>query len=295
MPKRRKWILIVVAVLLLIGVGVPAILKATNDSAVLTALAKTMIDPVGAMSNSEQTGQVDGTGHINADSIEYADFNPTPTIAPNTNIAGGGAFAAMGEETPTPPTGVTTGHGDKLNTYKDVTLRNGIWRDAYTRIFSGLHGERVAEISNYPRAYRDTVAHVYEEDVSFTVTEGDLNSEANGTRYYYDPVDETYHGNGTKATHHEGEPLPGQWPKWLEYETPQLVGDTSGVKFDTRHIPGKNITSLESSELGGGNLTDSAKDDYKSDIENKDVITTSDKPILSTDRKVIYIRYERWQ
>jgi hypothetical protein len=59
--------------------------------------------------------------------------------------------------------------------YDVAKLEYGLWEDAYTRIYTIGGPNRIAEISNYPRAYRDTAAHVYSENVSFTVSEGDLN------------------------------------------------------------------------------------------------------------------------
>ena len=123
--------------------------------------------------------------------------------------------------TPVTKTGVSS--LKELTEYDGYKLRTGLWYDEYTRIFSIGGSFRVVEISNYPRVYRDTVSHVYTRDEVFTVTEADLNYyDEKGLRYYQDSQQKLWK-LGEKATHFIGEPLPGEFPSWLEYTTLQAV------------------------------------------------------------------------
>ncbi len=93
----------------------------------------------------------------------------------------------------------------------------GSWRSQYVKIYSIGGKNRIAEISNYPRAYKDTTPHVYAEDVPFIVTEGDLNHEVEGERIYRDFKGDIYLLDDV-ATHWTGTPLPGAFPLWIESE-----------------------------------------------------------------------------
>ncbi len=67
----------------------------------------------------------------------------------------------------------------------------GLWYSPYVKIYTiGWHN-RIAEISNYPRAYKDTTSHVYTEDT--TLIE-----------------------DGKEVICHKGDPLPGAFPLWVE-------------------------------------------------------------------------------
>ncbi len=62
----------------------------------------------------------------------------------------------------------------------------GSWRSPYVKVYSIGGKNRIAEISNYPRAYKDTTPHVYTEDTPFIVTESDLNHVVDEERVYRD-------------------------------------------------------------------------------------------------------------
>lgn len=53
----------------------------------------------------------------------------------------------------------------------------GLWYSPYVKIYTIGGRNRIAEISNYPRAYKDTTRHVYTEDIPFTANDGDLNDD----------------------------------------------------------------------------------------------------------------------
>lgn len=121
----------------------------------------------------------------------------------------------------------TVNGGIVLTKYDNYVLESGLWYDEYARIYTVGGKNRVVEISNYPRAYKDTALHVYTTDVSFRVAEADLNYyDEKGGRWYQDSK-----GNliklGDWATHYAGESLPGAFPTWLEYSTAQPVANSN--------------------------------------------------------------------
>jgi hypothetical protein len=130
-------------------------------------------------------------------------------------------------------------------------LKNGLWKSPYVKVYSLEGPWRCAEISNYPRAYKDTTPHVYEKNTSFVVEEADLidylldekgevvieNGEP--VRVYTDPVLDKTFRVGERAIHHKGEPLPGAFPLWLESEElpdPPLV-DSKEYTFPIKELP----------------------------------------------------------
>jgi hypothetical protein len=158
--------------------------------------------------------------------------------------------------TPVTKTGVSS--LKELVEYDGYKLQTGLWYDEYTRIFSIGGKFRVVEISNYPRVYRDTAAHVYEKDVVFTVMEADLNYyDEKGVRFYQSSQQRLWK-LGEKATHFVGEPLPGEFPSWLEYTTSQPVKTgfnvnnlVSDVYFKSAIVLKENgtMTSLTNKEV----------------------------------------------
>jgi hypothetical protein len=130
----------------------------------------------------------------------------------------------------TPITKIAVSGAKELTEYDGYKLEYGLWYDEYTRIYSIGGKFRVVEISNYPRVYRDTVSHVYDKDITFTVVEADLNYyDEKGARWYQDSQQKLWK-LGEKATHFIGEGLPGEFPSWLEYTTLQMV--KSGFNID---------------------------------------------------------------
>lgn len=109
-----------------------------------------------------------------------------------------------------------------LTKYDNFVLGSGLWYDEYIRIYTVGGKNRVVEISNFPRAYKDTALHVYDKDIGFTVTEADLNYYEGKERYYQDTQGKLFR-EGDKATHFAGEGLPGAFPTWLEYSSLQPV------------------------------------------------------------------------
>jgi len=126
-------------------------------------------------------------------------------------------------------------------------LTNGLWYSPYVKIYSAGGRIRVAEISTYPRAYKDTVRHVYLEDQPiFKVTENDCNgADDDGKPIFQDVRGKNFY-IGQRARILKGTPLPGAWPKWIASET--LLGTLSKDEpvFDLSIIPHKmEITEAE--------------------------------------------------
>ncbi len=65
-----------------------------------------------------------------------------------------------------------------------------LWRSPFMRVWCLENMLRVAEISTYPRVFKDTTPHVYTQD---TLVDGEL--------------------------HYAGESLPGGFPLWIESDT----------------------------------------------------------------------------
>lgn len=119
---------------------------------------------------------------------------------------------------------------DDLETMPE--FKCGLWYSPYIKIYSIGGPNRIAEISNYPRAYKDTTPHVYTEDVPFVVQEGDLNHHYNeeaakqrgsqrrgdvkDREFVYFDTEGKIFKPGEQATHLKGDPLPGAFPLWLE-------------------------------------------------------------------------------
>lgn len=195
--------------------------------------------------------------------------------------------------TPTPtPTPTLQPPQAEVISYKGFTLENGLWYTpygadvAYIRIFSIGGANRIAEISNYPRAYRDTVAHVYAVDTSFTVIRDNYNTAADDA--YYDSVTDIYYHIGDKATHYAGDSLPGAFPRWIEYGTLQPVTYNS-AKFPLDAVP-KPIDLQTISLLKNSVLTDKDINTYKAQVE-ADFFELSQS--ISSDRQIVYFHYKR--
>ncbi len=114
----------------------------------------------------------------------------------------------------------------------------GSWRSPFVKIYSIGGKNRIAEISNYPRAYKDTTPHVYTEDVPFIVTKSDLNYEDENGRFHRDSRGDLYR-DGEEATHWRGTYLPGAFPLWIESEDLHFTPNPDEHVFPIDKIPGK--------------------------------------------------------
>lgn len=126
----------------------------------------------------------------------------------------------------------------------------GLWYSPYVKIYSIGGKNRIAEISNYPRAYKDTTPHVYTEDIPFVVSESDLNHEVEGERFYMDSRENLYRV-GEAATHWKGDPLPGAFPLWLESEELPFTPNLDEHVFPIDKVPGPIVDLSEGAIMNG--------------------------------------------
>lgn len=112
----------------------------------------------------------------------------------------------------------------------------GLWYSPFVKVYHIGGRNRIAEISTYPRAYKDTTPHVYTEDTPFIVTESDLNHEVDGEWFYMDSRENLF-GIGEEATHWTGDPLPGAFPLWLESEDLPFTADPDEHIFTLDDVP----------------------------------------------------------
>lgn len=101
----------------------------------------------------------------------------------------------------------------------------GLWYSPYVKIYTIGGSNRMAEISNYPRAYKDTTPHIYTEDTPFIVSEDDLNNDVDGERVHRDSQDKIFR-IGERATHYAGDSLPGAFPLWIASEDIPFTADS---------------------------------------------------------------------
>jgi hypothetical protein len=180
-----------------------------------------------------------------------------------------------------------------LTKYDNYVLENGLWYDQHTRIYSVGGKNRVVEIANFPRAYKDTAQHVYTSDVKFRVEEADLNYyDENRNRFYQDSKGVLI-GLGKQATHYIGESLPGAFPMWLEYPTIQPISNSASLTFD--------ITNLVSDAYfkSGVMFADDASITYFTGKEVNSMISAYNgkAQVITLDkavgRKIMYLHFVR--
>ena len=165
----------------------------------------------------------------------------------------------------------------------------GLWYSPYVKIYSIGGRNRVAEISNYPRAYKDTTPHVYTEDILFIVTEGDLNWNVEIESFYRDSKDKLF-SIGEQATHYKGDGLPGAFPLWLESES--LPFAELKHEFPLSDVPGP-IKNLSEAQQTDGATFEKLPDEVVATMKGTATkIVLSRKP-TDSDKQIIRIRYQR--
>ncbi len=169
----------------------------------------------------------------------------------------------------------------------------GSWRSPYVKVYSIGGRNRIAEVSNYPRAYKDTTPHVYAKDTSFTVTEGDLNHEVEGEQFYMDLREDLFR-IGEKATHWTGELLPGAFPLWIESEELPFTPNSKEHIFSLDKVPAPILQLAEA----GIKINDSyvkllpdAFDSITDKLDSGQIVI--DRKLEDTDKQIICIRYRR--
>ena len=175
-------------------------------------------------------------------------------------------------------------------TYPEDSLefQYGQWYSPYVKIYSIGGNNRIAEISNYPRAYKDLSPHVYEEDTIFTVTERNLNSEVDGEMVYIDSQGSIFYVNET-AIHYAGEPLPGAFPIWLESE--ELSFDE--YVFNVSAIPGSIFDVCEETVRLVGSDVYVKISDSTTINKIRDGLLSGTIQVVSLDKMIIRVQYKR--
>ncbi|MBA7622381.1 hypothetical protein ES703_29758 [subsurface metagenome] len=169
----------------------------------------------------------------------------------------------------------------------------GLWYSPYVKIYSIGGPNRIAEISSYPRAYKDTSSHVYTEDTPFVVTESDLNHEVEGKRFYRDSKDKLF-SIGEEATHYIGDSLPGAFPLWLESEEIPFTSALEKHEFSIDKIPGPIKGLAEAQQKVAAAFEKLPEEAVVAIRENLPTgkITLARKP-ADSNKQIIRIKYKR--
>lgn len=169
----------------------------------------------------------------------------------------------------------------------------GLWYSPYVKIYSIGGANRIAEISTYPRAYKDLTPHVYTEDVSFIVTESDLNHRVDGERFYRDSRGDLF-SVGAEATHWTGDSLPGAFPLWLESEDLPFTPNPEEHVFPIDKVPGPILDLVEGGIKAGAVFVKLPEQALVAMREHLPTgrITQERKP-QDLNKQIIRIRYQR--
>jgi len=192
-------------------------------------------------------------------------------------------------------------YGDKVVEYGGIDelesmteYGSGLWYSPYVKIYSIGGDNRIAEISNYPRAYKDTTPHIYEKDESFIVAEGDLNHNIEGGEFVHMDSRGQIFRIGEMAVHYKGDSLPGAFPLWIESENIPLTPNPGKHVFPVTGVPGP-IRKLTEVGLKVGNVymkvSDSALNTIKVTLNSGKI--EFDRKAGAQDKQIIRIRYTR--
>ncbi|GAI54555.1 unnamed protein product, partial [marine sediment metagenome] len=172
----------------------------------------------------------------------------------------------------------------------------GLWYSPYVKIYTIGGPNRIAEISNYPRAYKDTTPHVYTEDALFIVTESDLNDkidEAGNPTVYRDSKDKVFRV-GEEAIHYIGDSLPGAFPLWLESEELPFTPDLKKHGFPIDKIPGPIKGLVEAQQRVAAvfeKLPEEAVTTMREKLPTSKI--TLARKATDSDKQIIRIKYRR--
>lgn len=169
----------------------------------------------------------------------------------------------------------------------------GLWYSPYVKIYTIGGPNRIAEVSTYPRAYKDTTPHIYTENTPFIVTEADLNDEIDGERVYRDSQDNIFRV-GEEATHYTGDPLPGAFPLWIESEDLPFTANPENHIFPISDIPSPVVNLSEAGQKVGAvfvKLPEPALAAMRGELPTGRV-TLARKP-ADLDKQIVRIKYQR--
>ncbi len=169
----------------------------------------------------------------------------------------------------------------------------GLWYSPYVKIYSIGGKNRIAEISSYPRAYKDTTPHVYTEDIPFIVTNSDLNHWIEEEEVYQDSRENIFRV-GEEATHWKGDGLPGAFPLWLESEELPFTPNPDEHVFPIGKVPGP-IADLSESAVKNGvafvKLPEEALVAMREHMPTGNIV--QGRKLQDEDKQVLRIKYKR--
>lgn len=180
---------------------------------------------------------------------------------------------------------------DKLEDMYEYQV--GLWYSPYVKIYSIGGKNRIAEISNHPRAYKDTTPHIYVKNTPFTVTKDDLNYEDENGSFHQDSKEDLYR-LGEKATHWKWDSLLGAFPLWIEDENLPFTSEDKEHTFHLDKVPGP-IVNLSEGEIRVGSifvkLPSQALTNMREHIPMGKIILK--RKTQDTNKQVIRIKYQR--
>ena len=179
------------------------------------------------------------------------------------------------------------------------TLEFGLWKDQYTRIFSIGGSGRVAEVSNYPRAYKRTEYPRYTKDEKFTVTRSECNDirviteEPYNAEIVYRDLKGVIFNIGEEATHYIGEILPGAHPLWLEDENLPFSPNPNFHIFPIIKVPApiKGLTEAGFKSENYNKLDSLTLSKINSDISKGEIKIT--RYAGESDKQILRFKYRR--
>lgn len=180
---------------------------------------------------------------------------------------------------------------DELENRKEYQV--GLWYSPFVKVYSIGGRNRVAEISNYPRAYKDTSPHLYIEDTPFTVTKDDFNHVEGKEEVYRDSKEDIYR-LGEAATHWKNDPLPGAFPLWIEDDNLSFTPDDKEHTFSLDKVPAPIVALAEAGLKVGASyvkLLPGSLNDMKSQLLSGKIVFP--RKVQDGDKQVIRIRYRR--
>ena len=172
--------------------------------------------------------------------------------------------------------------------------QHGLWYSPYVKVYTMGGRLRIAEISNYPRAYKDTSPHVYEKDTPFTVTEDDLNYDDEEGHMFYRDSREKLYTIGDKATHWKGDSLPGAFPLWIESEELPFTPNVKEHVFPLDTVPA-TVYSLNEVSLKRVETYEKIKEAELIEINDKLETgkVTFPRKLEDGDKQIIRVKYWR--
>lgn len=123
-----------------------------------------------------------------------------------------------------------------------INLSNNfyLWRSPTLRLWSIGTTDRIVEVSNYPRAEKDTTPKIYAKDTPFTVTKKHLN----GKGEFVDSKG-LVKKEGKRGMFYKGDPMIGSFPLWIEKDLPFTPSENYEFNFEGMPFPQGSLEVVE--------------------------------------------------